>query len=160
MVTIRQSRELQPYVEKAAAVFSRRSGLEEDEARQEIWLGILETSQKRGPEFLSQKACYIVQGGVFWARNEWSKRHRKASREVPDQEGLHQASDRPLFDQLVSQEHVAAVMAHLSGDRIAKALVVGVLRGEKKKTIARRAGVSPQSISSARRRVESAIGDL
>lgn len=160
MLTIAQVRKLQPYVEKAAAVLSRRSGLEEDEARQEIWLGILETSQKRGPEFLKQKACYIVQGGVFWARNKWSKRHRKASRELPDQDGLYEATDAHLLQQVMSREHVAAVMGHLTGDRIAKALVAGVLRGEKKKTIARRAGVSPQSISSARRRVETAIGDL
>lgn len=160
MLTIAQAKKLQPYVEKGAAVLSRRTALEEDEAIQEIWLGILESALSRGPGFLEQKSCYIAQGGVFWARNEWSKRHRKELRELPEQDGLHQGTDAHLLEQTISQQYIEALMEDLGGDRTAKALVAGVLRGEKKKMIAERAGVSPQSISLARRRVQRAIGDL
>jgi len=159
MLTTDRARELERPVKTAAIILGRRTGLQEDEARQEIWMGILETAQRRGPEFLEQKPSYIVQGGVFWARNEWRKRQAKKLREVPEEAGLSRAGDADPSVWMASKEYLIEVMRALAGDTVAKALVAGVLRGEKKRVIARRAGVSPQAISLARRRVQSAMMD-
>ena len=145
MLTKRQAKRLEPRVIKAALYLSRCTGM--DDAEQEIWLGICEKA--RSTNLMTQKDTYIVQAGVFWARNEWRKRNGRIKRETPLEDAVH--LDLP------QDGYLRELMAFLSGDRIAKALVAGIVRGAKKKEIAQRAGVSPQSISAAGHRVRTAM---
>jgi len=157
MLSSRRARELQPRVTTAAAILARRTGMDPQEAEQEIWLGIMEIAHQRA-DFLGQKDCYMVQGGVFWARNEWRKRDGRTSREVSNGSNALAALGGTLDDYgLAERGYLRSLMRRLSGDRVAKALVAGIVRGSQKKEVARRAGVSPQAVSAAVRRVRLAM---
>lgn len=147
----RRAKRLEPRVCKAAQYLSRSTGIDSDEAEQEIWLGILETAKKRS--LLSQTDAYVVQAGVYWTRNEWRKRMSRENREVV----VETAVTDDFTDLLQSQSYILRLMRGLAGDRVAKALVAGLIRGERKNEVARRAGVSPQAISGARKRVRAAM---
>ena len=69
-------------------------------------------------------------------------------------------SSSDILNPLVSAHYVKRLMHRLSGDRTAKALVAGVIKGEKRKEIARRCAVSPQAISAARVRLYGAMESL
>lgn len=159
MLGTKRTKQLQPRVTTAARYLAIKVGIDADEAEQEIWLGICERAGQQ-KTFLHQTDAYIVQAGVYHARNEWQKRHQRESRQVPEEEGIHVTSDNRLLDNICSGDYLERLMRRLRGDRLARETAKGLLTGFRKKEIAARNGVSPQAVSAAVRRVGMAIASI
>jgi DNA-directed RNA polymerase specialized sigma24 family protein len=154
----KQANELEPRVKSAARWLAARSGMEPDEAEQEIWLGICERAGR--PQFLSQKPSYIVQAGVNAARNEWRKRQARTRRQVAEGEAGESVQDAGLFGRVASEDALGRLAASLRRDHLAQATAEGLMLGLKKGEIARAAGVTPPAVTGAIKRLRAALAGL